>query len=49
MRFPLNLEELSYLESLTFNQKFKIADEKIAEAILDIDFLEANKCVIANW
>ena len=33
------------LETLTFNQKFVIADGITAEAILGMDFLEANKCV----
>ena len=35
-----------YLEGLVFNQKFIIADGIIAEAILSMDFLEANKCVL---
>ena len=34
------------LETLTFNQKFMIADGITAEAILGMDFLEANKCVL---
>ena len=34
------------LEGLVFNQKFVIADGITAEAILGIDFLEANRCVL---
>ena len=35
-----------YLEGLVFNQKFVIADGITVEAILGMDFLEANKCVL---
>ena len=35
-----------FLEGLVFNQKFVIADEITAEAILAMDFLEANRCVL---
>ena len=34
------------LEGLMFNQKFVIADGITAEAILGMDFLEANRCVL---
>ena len=34
------------LEGLVFNQKFVIADGITAEAILGMDFLEANRCVL---
>ena len=34
------------LETLTFKQQFVIADGISAEAILGMDFLEANKCVL---
>ena len=34
----------SSLEGLVFNQKFVIADGITAEAILGMDFLEANRC-----
>ena len=34
------------LETLTFNQQFVIADGITAEALLGMDFLEANKCVL---
>ena len=35
-----------YQEGLAFNQKFIIADGITAEAILGMDFLEANRCVL---
>ena len=41
---PIKLKEL---DGLAFNQNFVIADGIIAEAILGMDFLEANKCVLA--
>ena len=34
------------LEGLVFNQKFVIADGITAEAILGMDFLEVNRCVL---
>ena len=34
------------LETLTFKQQFVIADGITAEAILGMDFLEVNKCVL---
>ena len=35
-----------FLEGLVFNQKFVIAVEITAEAIVGMDFLEANRCVL---
>ena len=41
------------LETLTFKQPFVIVDGIAAEAILGMDFLETNKCVLdkckGNW
>ena len=55
MGSPLVFEAKVFLENLTFKQQFVIADGITAEAILGMDFLEANKCVFdifyvkGNW